>query len=211
MDYILTFIEGIASFISPCLLPMVPIYLSYFIGEEDENNGKAILNSVGFVLGFTIVFLTLSIFASQLGSILSNNIRYIKIVFGIVIILFGLNYMDILKIKFLNKTKLKNLDTKNFNFYKAIIFGILFSVSWTPCIGTFLSSALLLIAKEQDVFKGIIMMLLYSIGLGIPFIISAVLIEKLKNVFDYIKKHYDIIKKISGVILIGAGLYMIIF
>ena len=211
MDYILTFIEGIASFISPCLLPMVPIYLSYFIGEDEENNNKAVLNSVGFVLGFTIVFLILSIFASQLGSILSSNIRYIKIVFGIVIILFGLNYMDILKIKFLNKTKLKNLDTKNFNFYKAIIFGILFSVSWTPCIGTFLSSALLLIAKEQNVIKGIIMMLLYSIGLGIPFIISAVLIEKLKNVFDYIKKHYDIIKKISGVILIGAGIYMIFF
>ena len=211
MDYILTFIEGIASFISPCLLPMVPIYLSYFIGEDDDKNNKALLNSVGFVLGFTIVFLILSIFASQLGSILSNNIRYIKIIFGIVIILFGLNYMDVLKIKFLNKTKLKNLDTKNFNFYKAIIFGILFSVSWTPCIGTFLSSALLLIAKEQDILKGIIMMLLYSIGLGLPFIISAILIEKLKNVFDYIKKHYDIIKKISGVILIGAGIYMIFF
>jgi len=211
MDYVLTFIEGIASFISPCLLPMVPIYLSYFIGEDEENNNKAILNSVGFVLGFTIVFLILSIFASQLGSILSSNIRYIKIIFGIVIILFGLNYMDILKIKFLNKTNAKNLNTKNFNFYKAILFGILFSVSWTPCIGTFLSSALLLIAKEQDVLKGIIMMLLYSIGLGIPFIISAILIEKLKNVFDYIKKHYDIIKKISGVILIGAGIYMIFF
>lgn len=211
MDYILTFIEGIASFISPCLLPMVPIYLSYFIGEDDDKNNKALLNSVGFVLGFTIVFLILSIFASQLGSILSSNIRYIKIIFGIVIILFGLNYMDLLKIKFLNKTKQKSVDTKNFNFYKAIIFGILFSVSWTPCIGTFLSSALLLIAKEQDVLKGIIMMLLYSIGLGIPFIISAILIEKLKNIFDYIKKHYDIIKKISGVILIGAGIYMIFF
>ena len=180
MDYILTFIEGIASFVSPCLLPMVPIYLSYFIGEDEENNNKAILNSIGFVLGFTIVFLILSIFASQLGSILSSNIKYIKIIFGIVIILFGLNYMDLLKIKFLNKSNMKNLNTKNFNFYKAIIFGILFSVSWTPCIGTFLSSALLLIAKEQDVLKGIIMMLLYSIGLGIPFILSAILIDKLK-------------------------------
>lgn len=211
MDYILTFIEGIASFISPCLLPMVPIYISYFIGEEDNKNNKAILNSIGFVLGFTIVFLILSIFASQLGSVLSNNIRYLKIVFGIVIILFGLNYMDLLKIKFLNKTNIKNLNTKNFNFYKAILFGILFSISWTPCIGTFLSSALLLIAKQQNLLKGIIMMLLYSIGLGIPFIISAILIEKLKNVFDFIKKHYNVIKRISGVILIIAGIYMIFF
>ena len=103
------------------------------------------------------------------------------------------------------------MDTKNFNFLKAILFGILFSVSWTPCIGTFLSSALLLIAREQDIIKGIILMLLYSIGLGIPFIISAILIEKLKNVFNFIKKHYDIIKRISGVILIGAGVYMIFF
>ena len=91
-------------------------------GEDDDKNNKAILNSVGFVLGFTIVFLILSIFASQLGSILSSNIRYIKIIFGIVIILFGLNYMDLLKIKFLNKSNMKNLNTKNFNFYKAILF-----------------------------------------------------------------------------------------
>ena len=125
--------------------------------------------------------------------------------------MFGLNYMGLLNIKFLNKSKVKNMDTKNFNFFKAMLFGILFSVSWTPCIGTFLSSALLLIAKEQDMLKGIIMMLLYSIGLGIPFIISAILIEKLKNVFDFIKKHYNVIKRISGVILIGAGVYMIFF
>ena len=211
MDYLLTFLEGIASFISPCLLPMVPIYISYFIGEDDNNNKKAILNSVGFVLGFTTVFLILSIFASQLGAVLSTNIRYIKIFFGIVIILFGLNYMGLLKIGFLNKSKVKSIDTKNFNFLKAILFGILFSISWTPCIGTFLSSALLLIAKEQNILKGIILMLLYSIGLGIPFIISAILIEKLKSIFDFIKKHYDVIKRISGVILIGAGIYIIFF
>ena len=210
MDYILIFLEGIASFISPCLLPMVPIYISYFIGENNDNK-KAILNSVGFVLGFTTIFLILSIFASSLGTILSSNIKYIKILFGIVIILFGLNYMGVLKIGFLNKTKSKNMDMKNFNFFKAMLFGILFSISWTPCIGTFLSSALLLIAKGQDIFKGIVMMFLYSIGLGIPFIISAILIEKLKKVFDFIKKHYEVIKRISGVILIIAGIYMIIF
>lgn len=211
MDYVLTFLEGIASFISPCLLPMVPIYISYFIGEDNNNNKKAILNAVGFVLGFTTVFLILSIFASQLGAILSTNIRYIKIFFGAVIILFGLNYMGLLNISFLNKSKAKNMNTKDFNFFKAMLFGILFSVSWTPCIGTFFSSALLLIAREQDMLKGIILMLLYSIGLGIPFIISAILIEKLKNVFDFIKKNYDVIKRISGAILIIAGIYMIFF
>jgi len=211
MNYVLTFLEGIASFISPCLLPMVPIYISYFIGENDKKNNRVLLNSIGFVLGFTIVFLVLSIFASQLGSVLSDNIKYIEIFFGIIIILFGLNYMEIFKIDFLNRMSNKKFNTKNFNFFKAMLFGILFSISWTPCIGTFLSSALLLIANQQDMLKGLLMMLLYSFGLGIPFIISAVLIDKLKNVFDFIKRHYGIIKKISGIILIVAGVYIIFF
>lgn len=211
MDYLLTFLEGIASFISPCLLPMLPIYISYFVGEDDSNTRKAFINSIGFVIGFTFIFLVLSIFASSIGNLIVNYIKYIKIIFGILIILLGLNYMEILKIKFLNKTNMRKIEHKNLNFWKAIIFGLLFSISWTPCIGTFLSSALLLVAKEQDMLKGIMMMLIYSIGLGIPFVVSAILIEKLKNVFQYIKSHYSIIKKISGIILIIAGIYTIIF
>lgn len=211
MEYVFTFIEGIASFISPCLLPMLPIYISYFIGEDDKKAKKAILNSVGFVLGFTIVFLMLSIFASSLGGMLSSYIKYVKIVFGILIILFGLNYMEILNLKFVNKSRVVNNNSKDLNFVKSIIFGILFSISWTPCIGTFLSSALLLIAKQQDFIKGLILMLLYSIGLGIPFVVSVVLIEKLKNAFNFIKKHYDKIKIISGIILIVMGIYIIFF
>ena len=209
MEYVFTFLEGIASFISPCLLPMLPIYISYFIGEDDKNTSKAVINASGFVLGFTIVFLILSIFASQLGIFISSNIKYIKIVFGIIIILFGLNYMEIFKIKFLNKSKVINANTKNLNFIKAMLFGILFSISWTPCIGTFLSSALLLVAKQQDMIKGILLMVVYSIGLGIPFIISVALIEKLKEMFDFIKKNYNVIKKISGIILIIMGVYTI--
>lgn len=209
MDYIFTFLEGIASFISPCLLPMLPIYISYFIGEDDKKTAKAVVNSIGFVLGFTIVFLILSIFASQLGRFVSRYINYIKIVFGIIIILLGLNYMEIFKIKILNKSKGIKANTKDLNFIKAIIFGIIFSISWTPCIGTFLSSALLLIAKQQDILKGILLMIVYSIGLGIPFILSVVLIEKLKEMFNFIKNNYGIIKKISGTVLIIMGIYTI--
>ena len=237
MDYILTFIEGFASFISPCMLPMIPIYLSYFIGEngkeskavnieeknkekkEEDNkeeiktasSNKVLLNSIGFVIGFTIVFLLLGIFANSFGRILNENIKYIKIVFGVMIIIFGLNYMEIFKIGFLNKTKMKSIDKKNFTFIKSILFGILFSCSWTPCIGTFLSSALLLVANSNSIVKGIIMMLLYSLGLGIPFIISAIFIDKLKNVFNFIKSHYVVIKKVSGIILIVSGIYTIFF
>ena len=211
MDYIFTFLEGIASFISPCILPMLPIYISYFLGKDNKKTSKAVINSIGFVLGFTIIFILLSIFASSFGGVISENIKYFKIIFGIVIILLGLNYMELIKINFLNRTKMANKSGKDLNFIKAIVFGMLFSISWTPCIGTFLSSALLLIAKNQDMVKGIMLMIVYSIGLGIPFIISAALLEKLKEVFDFIKKHYGIIKKISGLILIIMGLYMIFF
>ena len=211
MDYIFTFLEGIASFISPCILPMLPIYISYFLGKDNKKTSKAVINSIGFVLGFTIIFILLSIFASSFGGVISENIKYFKIIFGIVIILLGLNYMELIKINFLNRTKMANKSGKDLNFIKAIVFGMLFSISWTPCIGTFLSSALLLIAKNQDMVKGIMLMIVYSIGLGIPFIISAALLEKLKEVFDFIKKHYGIIKKISGLILIIMGIYMIFF
>ena len=210
MEYVFTFLEGIASFISPCLLPMLPIYISYFMGEEEENNKKAIINSIGFVLGFTIVFLILSIFASTFGMLISKYLNYIKIAFGIIIILFGLNYMELLQFKFLNRNKGIKFNAKNLNFFKAMLFGILFSISWTPCIGSFLSSALLMVAKGQNLIKGIILMLLYSIGLGIPFVISVVLMEKLKNLFGVIKNNYQIIKKVSGIILIIMGLYVML-
>ena len=211
MEYLLIFMEGIASFISPCLLPMIPIYVAYFTGEKEKNLKNSIMNSLGFVVGFTIVFLILSIFASQLGGFISENMKYFKIVFGILIILFGLNYMEILKINFLNKTQEMRVDTRNLNFLKSLLFGLVFSISWTPCVGAFLSSALLLIAKNQDLVKGIVLILIYSIGLGIPFIISTILIEKLKGVFNFIKKNYSIIRKISGVLLIVMGLYTIFF
>lgn len=211
MEYLLTFVEGLASFISPCLLPMLPIYISYFMGEEENSKKKALINSIGFVLGFTFVFLVLSIFATTAGYFINRYTKYIKIVFGIIIIILGFNYMDILKLKFLNQTKGIQMKNRKLNFFKAMFFGILFSISWTPCIGTFLSSALLLIAKEQELIKGIVLMLLYSIGLGIPFIISVVLIEKLKEVFDFIKKNYKKVKIISGLILIFMGIYMMFF
>lgn len=211
MDYVLTFLEGIASFISPCLLPMLPIYVSYFSGEENKSVKKTLINSIGFVIGFTTLFLILSIFASTFGSFISSNLKNLKIIFGIVIIVFGLNYMQVLKIGFLNKTKRFKMNTENLTFVKALVFGILFSVSWTPCIGAFLSSALMLIASKQDLIKGIILMLVYSAGLGIPFIVSAVLLEKLKSAFDFIKKNMVKVKIISGLVLIGMGIYMMFF
>lgn len=209
MEFLFTFLEGIASFISPCVLPMLPIYISYFAGKEDSKTSRALLNSIGFVIGNTIIFILFAIIASYAGALALGIQKYIKILFGVVIIILGLNYMGILKIKFLNKEIRIKKKIDDFTFFKTILFGMMFSISWTPCIGSFLGSALLLIANKQNILQGILLMLVYSIGFGIPFIISAVLIEKLKNFYNLIKKNYKTIKIISGVILIVMGVYVI--
>lgn len=209
MEFLFTFLEGIASFISPCVLPMLPIYISYFAGKEDSKTSRALLNSIGFVIGNTIIFILFAIIASYAGALALGIQKYIKILFGVVIIILGLNYMGILKIKFLNKENRIKKKIDDFTFFKTILFGMMFSISWTPCIGSFLGSALLLIANKQNILQGILLMLVYSIGFGIPFIISAVLIEKLKNFYNLIKKNYKTIKIISGIILIVMGVYVI--
>ena len=209
MEFLFTFLEGVASFISPCVLPMLPIYISYFAGKEDSKTSRALLNSIGFVIGNTIIFILFAIIASYAGALALRIQKYIKILFGVVIIILGLNYMGILKIKFLNKEIRIKKKIDDFTFFKTILFGMMFSISWTPCIGSFLGSALLLIANKQNILQGILLMLVYSIGFGIPFIISAVLIEKLKNFYNLIKKNYKTIKIISGIILIVMGVYVI--
>ncbi len=137
--------------------------------------------------------------------------KAVKIILGSVIILLGLDYMDILKIKVFGNFKRFQMNLKRLNFIKSLMFGMLFSVSITPCVGTFLTSALILIATKTELLKGIILIFLYCLGLGIPFIVSAIFIDRLKRVFDFIKKNYRIIKIVSGLILIIMGIYMIFF
>lgn len=209
MNYIFTFLEGFASFISPCILPLLPVYISYFAGKNERKLAKSIINSIGFVLGFSIVFVLLGVFASTLGNYLSNKFQYTQIIFGLLIILIGLNYLEIINISFLNKSiGIKNKN-ENIGFIKSFLFGILFSISYTPCVGMFLSSALLLVASGKNYIQGILLMIFFSLGLGLPFIISTILIEKLKNIFKIIKNNYKRVKLISGLILIIMGIYII--
>lgn len=208
MDFLLIFIEGVASFLSPCVLPMLPMYISYFAGQ-DKNLKRTIMNSLGFVLGFTIIFVLLGIFASTLGKVIISNIKYINIIFGSIIILFGMHYMGLLNIKILNKSKGMKKSRDNLSFFSAIIFGMIFSVCWTPCVGVFLSSALMMSATSANILKGGFMLLIYSIGLGIPFILTSIFLERLRNTFNTIKKHYNIINKIAGIILIINGIALI--
>lgn len=209
MEYILSFLEGIITFISPCMLPMLPIYISYFTGSANpDRKNRALTNAVGFVFGFTIVFVLLGAFSASLGRFLIAWDNIVNIIFGSVVILFGLNFIGIIRIPFINnQIRYKNSIGVD-GFFSAVLFGIVFSVSWTPCVGAFLGSALMLAAQGGETLRGIIMLLCFSFGLGIPFIVSALLIDRLKSTFDFIKRNYRVINIISGSLLIIVGILM---
>ena len=206
MQYLIAFLEGIITFISPCLLPMLPIYVSYFAGGEG-NRKKALISSAGFVLGFTTVFVALGALAGTLGSLVREYRVIVNIITGSIVIIFGLNFLGVIKIPIFRGSQ-KNIVNKDMGFFSAILFGIVFSLGWTPCVGAFLGSALMLASQQGHVLEGMLMLLVYSAGLGIPFIISAALIDRLKSTFNFIKKHYSIINIISGCLLVILGILM---
>ena len=207
MQYFISFLEGIITFISPCLLPMLPIYVSYFAGGGERSTKKTVVGALGFVTGFTIVFTALGALAGTIGSLLIKYQTVVNIVSGLIVIIFGLNFLGVLNFNFFHGIR-KNVDTENMGFFSAALFGMIFSIGWTPCVGAFLGSALMLASTQAHMVKGVLMLLSYSLGLGIPFIVSAVLIDKLKGAFNFIKSNYEMINKISGAFLILVGLSM---
>jgi len=207
MQYIIAFLEGIITFVSPCLLPMLPIYISYFAGGGERTAGKTLRGALGFVTGFTIVFVTLGALAGTVGSFLREYQTAVNIVTGLIVIFFGLNFLGVFKLE-LFKGSSRSVHTQNMNFFSALLFGMIFSVGWTPCVGAFLGSALMLASQQAHVMEGMLMLLAYSLGLGIPFILSAVLIDYLKTAFNWIKRHYKIINTVSGVLLVLIGVLM---
>jgi len=207
MQYVISFLEGIITFISPCLLPMLPIYISYFAGGGERSTRKTLLGATGFVLGFTIVFIAMGALAGTLGSFLNKYQTIVNIISGGVVILFGLNYLGVFKWNLFQGNS-KRIDTANMGFGSAMLLGMIFSIGWTPCVGAFLGSALMLAAQQGQTLIGMGMLLCYSLGLGVPFLISAVLIDKLKFAFDVLKKNYGIINKVSGGILVIIGIMM---
>ena len=207
MQYIISFLEGIITFISPCLLPMLPIYISYFAGGGERTVRKTLTNAVGFVLGFSIVFVAMGALAGTLGSFLTRYQTWVNVIGGAIVILFGLSHMGFLHLN-LFKGSGRSVDKDNMGFWQALVFGIVFSVGWTPCVGVFLGSALMLASQQGHVLEGMAMLLCYSLGLGIPFLMSAVLIDKLKSAFNWIKAHYDLVNKISGGALVLVGILM---
>jgi len=207
MQYLITFLEGIIAFISPCHLPMLPVYLSYFAGGSERDTKKTVQSALGFVLGFTIVFVALGAVTGLLGSLLRRYETIVNIVAGAIVVLFGLSYIGVFNIHFLHSTRAGGTRSVS-GFFSAVLFGIVFSISWTPCVGMFLGSALMLASQQGTAIRGIIMLLCFSAGLGLPFLLSAVLIDKLKSTFDWIKRNYKTVNLVSGLFLVVMGILM---
>ena len=258
MQYVLLFLEGVITFISPCLLPMLPVYVSYFAGggrtqsaptgdiagqhscrgelcspvpqlisqPSPQSPGSILPNAIGFVLGFTIIFVALGAFAGSIGRLLLNYATAVNIITGLVVIFFGLNYMGVLA--FLGKLRRQGssgrwiarassgrqvaaptgIAARQLNFPSAVLFGAVFSIGWTPCVSAFLGAALLRASQQGSAIEGMLMLFVYSLGLGLPFIASAVLIHRLKNAFAFIQRHYRVINILSGGLLVIVGILM---
>ena len=207
MQYLISFLEGVITFISPCLLPMLPIYLSYFAGGGQRTTRRTLTCAAGFVLGFTVLFVAMGALAGTVGSFLRQYQAAVNLVCGLVVIVFGLDFLGVLRINMFRGGR-RAVDTSNLNFFSSFLFGVVFSVGWTPCVGAFLGSALMLASQQGHVLEGMLMLLAYSLGLGVPFLFSAVLIDRLKSTFDWIKRHYGIINRVCGILLVVIGVLM---
>ena len=207
MQYVISFLEGVVTFISPCLLPMLPIYISYFAGGAERSTGKTLRCAAGFVLGFTVVFVAMGALAGTVGSFLIRYQTIVNIILGGIVILFGLNFLGLVNLNLFRGMQ-GRVKTAEMTFWSALIFGVVFSVGWTPCVGVFLGSALMLASQQGSALVGTLMLLSYSLGLGVPFLLSAVLIDQLKGAFSFIKKNYGIINKVCGSLLVLVGVLM---
>ena len=202
--------EGLITFISPCVLPMIPVYVLYFTGGDEENagRGRTLLRALCFVLGFTLLFVMLGVFAASLGALLIRYQKWVNIICGLIIVIFGLHYAGVLKIGLLSRTLKPGAQVEAKGYFSCLMLGMVFAVGWSPCTGPFLGSAMMMAASQGQVMHGVILLLCYSLGLAVPFILCALLIDQLKGTFAWIKRHYGIINRVCGIFLIVVGILM---
>ena len=204
MTGLITFLEGVISFISPCMLPMLPVYVSYF-AAGDEKGRNVLPRAVAFTAGFTLVFCLLGLFAGTLSAALLRYRRTVDLICGALVILLGLGYMELIPLPFF---KGMAAGRSAGSVGAALVFGMVYSVSLTPCVGAFLGSALMLAAGSGTAWRGLGLLLCYSLGLGVPFVLSAVLLDQLRGAFAVIRSHYKVINLCSGLFLILVGISM---
>ena len=210
LNLLIAFSGGFVSFLSPCVLPLIPGYISYISGQALDkiikDNKSVLLKTVFFSVGFSIVFISFGITASFIGKLLISYSNQLRIIAGIIIILFSLQFIGLINLKILNSET--RFFTKNYNdnLIFPIIVGAAFGFGWTPCIGPVLGSILALAAIEENISKGILLLSFYSLGLAIPFIISGVLIDKFLFFSKSFRKYISTITKVGGAILLLTGI-----
>lgn len=219
VSIIMALLAGLASFLSPCILPMIPSYLAFITGisleelSQDQNLKKVrksvITNSLFFILGFSILFIAMGASATFLGKFLSRNIRWLEIIGGSLVVILGLHFAGLFKIKFLDREKKIHLNKKPLGLFGTVLVGMAFGAGWTPCVGPILGSILTMAAATQDITKGIILLISYSIGLGIPFLIAGLLIHKFFEYFKTIQKYFRVITLVGGILLVIIGILLI--
>lgn len=210
--YGLTFLEGILAFVSPCILPLLPVYLMYLSGNQGVSGQRKrlIINTIGFIFGFTLVFVTMGATASALGGLVADNRMLLQRLAGAIMIFFGLNYIGWFNLSLFNRGGMLRMDQqKKLKFFSSVFFGVAFSLGWTPCLTAFLGSALLLASNTGTLYHGIALLFVFSLGLGIPFLVTALLWNQLQGTIGWIKRNYGVIKGVSGGLLIVIGLLMV--
>lgn len=215
ISYFSAFLAGGLSFVSPCVLPLIPGYISFISGvslEELTDREKAskhlwrvFVNTLFFVVGFSLVFIALGASASFIGQWLFQNLALFNKVAGVLIFLFGLHVAGVFRIKALNYEKRFHAGQRKFGVFGSIVIGVAFAFGWTPCIGPILGSILTMAANQDTISHGIILLTFYSAGLGIPFILTAVLFNFLIGFFGFIKRHFRAVEMISGGLLMLIG------
>ena len=211
-ELIVAFGAGLISFLSPCVLPLIPGYVSYISGnslsELIEKKKINLIPIILFTIGFSIVFIIFGAASTFLGQVLLQNSYELRIIAGLIIVILSLHILDIINIKFLNYEKRIQTNT-NTNFYSPILIGMAFAFGWTPCIGPILGSILVLAATEDSINKGILLLIFYSLGLALPFILSGYLIQKFLIFSKNFKKNINLVSKIGGFILLITGVLIL--
>lgn len=205
MNILQTALEGLISFVSPCMLPLLPVYVTYFSAGE-AGRGAVFARAFAFMAGFTVVFVALGVFAGTLGAALAAHRRIVSTVCGALVVVFGLGYLGLFRLPF---SGMKSGRTPT-GVASAFVFGLIYSVSLTPCVGAFLGAALMQAASEGGALKGAVLLLAYSLGLGVPFVLSAVLLNRFRAAFGFIKSRYNIINPLCGALLLLFGVWMIV-
>lgn len=219
ITFVIAFSAGFLSFVSPCVLPLIPSYVSYITGisfedlveggEEKNFTRVTLYNSLAFISGFTLIFVALGASSSYIGSILRDYQELIMRVGGLLVIFFGLFILGVIKFDFINREKKFHLQEKPAGYLGSVFVGIVFAAGWTPCIGPMLGSILSLATSEGSVLFGIQLLFVYSIGLGLPFLITSLALNTFLHHLPKVTRHMKVITTVSGLILVGVGALLV--